>query len=84
MAIKKTDLYSSIWQSCDELHGGMYASLYKDYVLFMLFIKYISDKYRDSTDFAAPVSPRHASPTDCAQPALHRTLCVPTFPHPIS
>jgi hypothetical protein len=49
MAIKKSDLYSSLWASCDELRGGMDASQYKDYVLFMLFIKYISDKYADST-----------------------------------
>jgi type I restriction enzyme M protein len=45
MAIKKSELYSSIWASCDELRGGMDASEYKDYVLIMLFIKYISDKY---------------------------------------
>lgn len=40
MAIKKSNLYSSIWVSCDELHGGMDASQYKDYVLTLLFIKY--------------------------------------------
>src|SRR5271170_4774115 len=45
MAIKKSDLYATIWASCDELRGGMDASQYKDYVLFLLFIKYISDKY---------------------------------------
>lgn len=45
MAIKKSDLYSSLWASCDELRGGMDASQYKDYVLVMLFIKYVSDKY---------------------------------------
>jgi type I restriction enzyme M protein len=56
MAIKKSDLYSSLWASCDELRGGMDASQYKDYVLFMLFIKYISDKYADSDDFAPPVN----------------------------
>ncbi|RKH88170.1 type I restriction endonuclease subunit M [Corallococcus sp. AB045] len=56
MAIKKSDLYSSIWASCDELRGGMDASQYKDYVLFMLFIKYITDKYGNSTDFAPPVT----------------------------
>lgn len=55
MAIKKSDLYASLWASCDELRGGMDASQYKDYVLFMLFIKYISDKYGDSDDFAPPV-----------------------------
>jgi type I restriction enzyme M protein len=45
MAIKKSELYASLWASCDELRGGMDASEYKDYVLIMLFIKYISDKY---------------------------------------
>jgi type I restriction enzyme M protein len=45
MPIKKSELYSSLWQSCDELRGGMDASQYKDYVLVLLFIKYVSDKY---------------------------------------
>ncbi len=45
MALKKSELYSSLWQGCDELRGGMDASQYKDYVLVLLFIKYISDKY---------------------------------------
>jgi SWI2/SNF2 ATPase/N-6 DNA Methylase/Type I restriction enzyme R protein N terminus (HSDR_N)/HsdM N-terminal domain len=62
MAIKKSDLYSSLWASCDALRGGMDASQYKDYVLFMLFIKYVSDKYADSDDFApAVVIPKGAS-----------------------
>jgi type I restriction enzyme M protein len=56
MPLKKSDLYSSIWASCDQLRGGMDASQYKDYVLFMLFIKYISDKYANSTDFAPAVT----------------------------
>jgi len=56
MAIKKSDLYSFLWASCDELRGGMDASQYKDYVLVMLFIKYISDKYSDSDDFTPPVT----------------------------
>ena len=45
MAVKKSELYSSLWASCDELRGGMDASMYKDYVLVLLFIKYVSDKY---------------------------------------
>src|SRR5712671_3217145 len=62
MAIKKSDLYSSLWASCDELRGGMDASQYKDYVLFMLFIKYVTDKYGNSTDFTPPVTiPKGAS-----------------------
>lgn len=46
MAIKKTELYSSLWASCDELRGGMDASQYKDYVLTFLFMKYVSDRYK--------------------------------------
>jgi len=65
MAIKKSDLYSSLWASCDELRGGMDASQYKDYVLFMLFIKYVTDKYGNTSDFASPVTiPSGASFTD--------------------
>lgn len=44
MALKKSELYSALWKSCDELRGGMDASQYKDYVLVLLFIKYVSDK----------------------------------------
>ncbi|MFT3942227.1 MAG: class I SAM-dependent DNA methyltransferase [Ancrocorticia sp.] len=44
MALKKSDLYSSLWAGADELRGGMDASQYKDYVLTLLFVKYVSDK----------------------------------------
>ena len=50
MALKKSQLYSSLWQSCDELRGGMDASQYKDYVLTLLFMKYVSDKYAGKSD----------------------------------
>ena len=60
MAIKKSELYSSLWASCDELRGGMDASQYKDYVLVMLFIKYVSDKYAD-VPFAPIQIPKGAS-----------------------
>jgi type I restriction enzyme M protein len=50
MAIKKTELYSSLWASCDELRGGMDASQYKEYILTLLFIKYVSDKYEGEAD----------------------------------
>ena len=45
MAIKKSELYSSLWASCDKLRGSMEPSQYKDYVLVLLFVKYVSDKY---------------------------------------
>lgn len=51
MAIKKSELYSTLWRGCDELRGGMDASQYKDYVLIILFVKYISDKYASDPDF---------------------------------
>lgn len=44
MAIKKSDIYRSLWDSCDQLRGGMDASLYKDYILTLLFLKYVSDR----------------------------------------
>jgi type I restriction enzyme M protein len=50
MAIKKSALYSSLWKSCDELRGGMDASQYKDFVLTLLFVKYVSDKYAGKPD----------------------------------
>src|SRR5690606_29010202 len=45
MPIRKSELYSKLWSSCDELRGGMDASQYKDYILVLLFIRYVSDKY---------------------------------------
>jgi len=65
MALKKSELYSSIWSSCDELRGGMDASQYKDYVLVLLFVKYVSDKYAGQP--LAPVTiPKGASFRDMA------------------
>ena len=63
MALKKSELYSSLWSSCDELRGGMDASQYKDYVLVMLFIKYISDKYAGQP-YAPITIPEGSSFTD--------------------
>ena len=50
MAVKKSELYSSLWESCNQLRGGMDASQYKDYVLVVLFLKYISDKAKADKD----------------------------------
>ena len=52
MPLRKSQLYSSLWKSCDELRGGMDASQYKDYILTLLFMKYVSDKYAGDDDFA--------------------------------
>lgn len=50
MAIKKTQLYSILWESCNILRGSMDASQYKNYVLTMLFLKYISDRVKSDPD----------------------------------
>ena len=50
MVLKKSQLYSSLWKSCDELRGGMDASQYKDYILTLLFVKYVSDKQKADPD----------------------------------
>jgi type I restriction enzyme M protein len=63
MALKKSELYSSLWASCDELRGGMDASQYKDYVLVLLFVKYVSDRYAGQP-YAAITIPKGASFAD--------------------
>ena len=63
MALKKSELYASLWKSCDELRGGMDASQYKDYVLVLLFVKYVSDKASSQSNYLLDV-PAGASFTD--------------------
>src|SRR6266567_5589451 len=63
MALKKSELYSSLWASCDELRGGMDASQYKDYVLVLLFVKYVSDKFAGQP-YAPITIPKGASFAD--------------------
>jgi type I restriction enzyme M protein len=50
MAIKNSGQYSSIWSNCNDLRGGMDVSRYKDCVLVLLFVKYVSDKYAGQKD----------------------------------
>jgi type I restriction enzyme M protein len=50
MTLRKSDLYGSLWRSCDELRGGMDATQYKDYILTLLFVKYVSDKQKADPD----------------------------------
>jgi type I restriction enzyme M protein len=57
VALKKSDLYRSLWQSCDELRGGMDASQYKDYILTLLFVKYVTDKAKSDLDSLIDVPP---------------------------
>ena len=54
MAVKKSELYSTLWASCDELRGGMEPSQYKDYVLLLLFVRYVSDKAKFDSNISIP------------------------------
>ena len=77
MPLRKSHLYSSLWQSCDQLRGGMDASQYKDYVLTLLFMKYVSDKYAGSDDFAdikVPPGESFADMVPLKQPAEETPL----------
>jgi type I restriction enzyme M protein len=65
MAIKKSELYSSLWAGADALRGGMDASQYKDYVLVLLFLKYVSDK-AEADPYALIEVPKGASFKDVA------------------
>ena len=64
MPLRKSQLYSSLWKSCDELRGGMDASQYKDYILTLLFMKYVSDKYAGKDDLADITLPAGGSFAD--------------------
>jgi len=44
--VKKTELYSLLWEACNKLRGGVEPARYKDYVLVLLFFKYVSDRYK--------------------------------------
>lgn len=57
MPIKKSELYATIWKSCDALRGGMDASQYKDYVLVLLFVRYVTDKYGGQPDALVDIPP---------------------------
>ena len=54
MAVKKSELYSTLWASCDELRGGMEPTEYKDYVLLLLFVRYVSDKAKIDRNINIP------------------------------
>ena len=54
MAIKKSQLYASLLQSCNELLCGMDPSQYKDYILTLLFMKYVSDKAGSNSLISVP------------------------------
>lgn len=65
MPVKKSELYNKLWEGCDTLRGGMDASQYKDYILTLLFVKYVTDKY-EGNPTATVVIPQGGSFKDMA------------------
>jgi len=49
-AIKQDQINKAVWNACDTFRGTVDPSIYKDYVLTMLFVKYLSDVYQDHYD----------------------------------
>ena len=66
MAIKKSEIYGQIWAACDKLRGGVEPARYKDYILTLLFVKYVSDRYKSSDNWDIEV-PQGGSFDDIAE-----------------
>lgn len=49
-AIKPDDINKIVWKACDTFRGAVDPSEYKNYILTMLFIKYMSDLWQDKRD----------------------------------
>jgi type I restriction enzyme M protein len=49
-SISQDDINAAVWGACDTFRGTVDPSIYKDYVLTMLFLKYVSDVWQDHYD----------------------------------
>jgi HsdM N-terminal domain len=81
MAIRRSELYSPLWASCDEPRGGMDTGQYKDYVLVLLFIKYISDKYAGKPFAPSTIPPGSGFADNPTRPEA-RARCRGSWPTP--
>ena len=73
MAIKKSEIYSQIWAACDKLRGGVEPARYKDYILTLLFVKYVSDRFKSSDNWDIEV-PEGGSFDDIIALNIRKTL----------
>jgi type I restriction enzyme M protein len=48
--ISQDSINAAVWAACDTFRGTVDSSIYKDYVLTMLFLKYVSDVWQDHYD----------------------------------
>ena len=65
----KDEIFSIIWQACDTFRGTLESSDYKNYILTMLFIKYLSDLYDERYD---ELEKKYGKDTDRLERALQR------------
>jgi type I restriction enzyme M protein len=49
-AVSQDEINAAVWSACDTFRGTIDPSIYKDYVLTMLFLKYVSDVWQDHYD----------------------------------
>lgn len=48
--INQDDVNNAVWRACDTFRGTVDPSIYKDFILTMLFLKYISDVHKDKQE----------------------------------
>lgn len=49
--ITQSEINNIVWKACDTFRGVIDPSQYKDYILTMLFVKYVSDVWKDKREF---------------------------------
>jgi type I restriction enzyme M protein len=47
---KRSEIFNVVWKACDTFRGVIDPAQYKDYILTMLFIKYMSDLWKDKRE----------------------------------
>lgn len=77
--ITQKDINDAVWKACDTFRGSIDPSVYKDYVLTMLFIKYLSDVHDDKMESYLA---KYNGDTERAKRAMqHERFIVPEHSH---
>lgn len=77
--ITQKDINDAVWKACDTFRGSIDPSVYKDYVLTMLFIKYLSDVHDDKY---AGYMDKYSGDNERAKRAMqHERFVVPEHSH---
>ncbi|MDW7777335.1 MAG: type I restriction-modification system subunit M N-terminal domain-containing protein, partial [Methanosarcinales archaeon] len=69
----KTTISNTLWRACDTFRGKIDSSTYKDYILVMLFVKYLSDTYKEHLE---EYTEKYDGDAERIQRALHRDRFV--------